>query len=116
MIFFFFFFFQAEDGIRDKLVTGVQTCALPISRHPVYVADEPLPAQSDDHTDGWDARRLCSGECHRREVLYGRRRDGRRDGSRRGDGREDVKSESTATTKPPGGVLPSGGLCFQRSQ
>src|SRR3989441_3533091 len=30
----FFFFFQAEDGIRDKLVTGVQTCALPISRAP----------------------------------------------------------------------------------
>src|SRR2546425_5060858 len=27
---FFFFFFQAEDGIRDKLVTGVQSCALPI--------------------------------------------------------------------------------------
>src|SRR5689334_23777466 len=29
--FFFFFFFQAEDGIRDGTVTGVQTCALPIS-------------------------------------------------------------------------------------
>src|SRR2546422_5631349 len=28
---FFFFFFQAEDGIRDVAVTGVQTCALPIS-------------------------------------------------------------------------------------
>src|SRR6266545_7951804 len=28
--YFCFFFFQAEDGIRDKLVTGVQTCALPI--------------------------------------------------------------------------------------
>src|SRR5438132_3358517 len=27
---FFFFFFQAEDGIRDHCVTGVQTCALPI--------------------------------------------------------------------------------------
>src|SRR5215207_595478 len=27
----YFFFFQAEDGIRDPLVTGVQTCALPIS-------------------------------------------------------------------------------------
>src|SRR5437868_12159105 len=26
-----FFFFQAEDGIRDRNVTGVQTCALPIS-------------------------------------------------------------------------------------
>src|SRR2546428_11328085 len=32
-----FFFFQAEDGIRDLIVTGVQTCALPIWRDP---ADE----------------------------------------------------------------------------
>src|SRR5207248_5527068 len=30
LFFFFFFFFQAEDGIRDRTVTGVQTCALPI--------------------------------------------------------------------------------------
>src|SRR5256885_17051926 len=30
----FFFFFQAEDGIRDYKVTGVQTCALPISTTP----------------------------------------------------------------------------------
>src|SRR5207248_8340197 len=29
-----FFFFQAEDGIRDRTVTGVQTCALPISSAP----------------------------------------------------------------------------------
>src|SRR5256885_5774745 len=29
-----FFFFQAEDGIRDYKVTGVQTCALPISNLP----------------------------------------------------------------------------------
>src|SRR2546429_7355253 len=28
-----FFFFQAEDGIRDVAVTGVQTCALPICDH-----------------------------------------------------------------------------------
>src|SRR2546421_6687946 len=28
------FFFQAEDGIRDLIVTGVQTCALPISELP----------------------------------------------------------------------------------
>src|SRR2546425_5702845 len=32
----FFFFFQAEDGIRDKLVTGVQTCALPICAVSTY--------------------------------------------------------------------------------
>src|SRR5699024_12225182 len=30
--FILYFFFQAEDGIRDRNVTGVQTCALPISR------------------------------------------------------------------------------------
>src|SRR5436190_23525575 len=30
---FLFFFFQAEDGIRDHCVTGVQTCALPIYRN-----------------------------------------------------------------------------------
>src|SRR5256886_17255909 len=31
----YFFFFQAEDGIRDLTVTGVQTCALPISHGPL---------------------------------------------------------------------------------
>src|SRR5699024_11658372 len=34
-----FFFFQAEDGIRDRNVTGVQTCALPISQLDVYMID-----------------------------------------------------------------------------
>src|SRR5438552_9596811 len=36
----FFFFFQAEDGIRDDLVTGVQTCALPISDEEIQFFDE----------------------------------------------------------------------------
>src|SRR5256714_204848 len=39
--FFFFFFFQAEDGIRDKLVTGVQTCALPICFSASAVVEKP---------------------------------------------------------------------------
>src|SRR5437879_13549070 len=34
------FFFQAEDGIRDTSVTGVQTCALPISRPPTCSASD----------------------------------------------------------------------------
>src|SRR6266545_7618058 len=38
-----FFFFQAEDGIRDKLVTGVQTCALPISRPLAQPTATPRP-------------------------------------------------------------------------
>src|SRR2546427_3472467 len=46
---FFYFFFQAEDGIRDLTVTGVQTCALPISgghRH---------PEGPHRHRQGWEA-------------------------------------------------------------
>src|SRR2546422_5754462 len=37
---FVFFFFQAEDGIRDVAVTGVQTCALPIFDFDVSLASE----------------------------------------------------------------------------
>src|SRR2546426_1287321 len=53
MTVFVFFFFQAEDGIRDYKVTGVQTCALPISgkgpfdTHPQGMdgfIEEPLPS------------------------------------------------------------------------
>src|SRR3989441_6130188 len=43
---FFFFFFQAEDGIRDKLVTGVQTCALPISIGVVFQDAKLLPVRT----------------------------------------------------------------------
>src|SRR5204863_538801 len=38
----FFFFFQAEDGIRDLYVTGVQTCALPICPDQLYRFDVPV--------------------------------------------------------------------------
>src|SRR5256886_9105251 len=38
MLYFLVFFFQAEDGIRDLTVTGVQTCALPISVRPRLVS------------------------------------------------------------------------------
>src|SRR5260221_6939979 len=50
----FFFFFQAEDGIRDHCVTGVQTCALPIwlmprqrdgTRASLCAAQNPMPQE-----------------------------------------------------------------------
>src|SRR2546430_5039594 len=47
-----FFFFQAEDGIRDLTVTGVQTCALPISLLP--------PGHLQDHGNG-DRQPWCRG-------------------------------------------------------
>src|SRR5205807_4530432 len=43
------FFFQAEDGIRDYKVTGVQTCALPI-----FMADEKLPARAQDFSEWYN--------------------------------------------------------------
>src|SRR5207237_3815784 len=42
---YFFFFFQAEDGIRDSSVTGVQTCALPIFQAQRELRD--LPGTAD---------------------------------------------------------------------
>src|SRR2546427_8403258 len=48
------FFFQAEDGIRDLTVTGVQTCALPISFHDDTLG--PLPPGKRFHPDR-DSRR-----------------------------------------------------------
>src|SRR3989475_652841 len=53
----FFFFFQAEDGIRDLTVTGVQTCALPICLAGLPVADDQLPLATPDgdhRVDGLD--------------------------------------------------------------
>src|SRR5205823_1255245 len=44
------FFFQAEDGIRDKLVTGVQTCALPISTPPSASVSNPASRPADRYT------------------------------------------------------------------
>src|SRR6266542_5950480 len=41
----FFFFFQAEDGIRDATVTGVQTCALPIWASLAASGDPPVYAE-----------------------------------------------------------------------
>src|SRR6266566_9190253 len=52
LIIVFVFFFQAEDGIRDYKVTGVQTCALPISDAAV-VATVPAPVEGEP-----EARRL----------------------------------------------------------
>src|SRR5699024_11904087 len=43
-VLFSFFFFQAEDGIRDRNVTGVQTCALPIWTR--ALSSRPSPAGS----------------------------------------------------------------------
>src|SRR2546426_7024184 len=52
-MFWVFFFFQAEDGIRDYKVTGVQTCALPIS----WCCD-PIPSPPLRNTMAMDMKQL----------------------------------------------------------
>src|SRR5260370_22285720 len=60
VVYFGFFFFQAEDGIRDSSVTGVQTCALPISVHLRRFA---APGQVARHAlaNGFDVRHFQLG-------------------------------------------------------
>src|SRR5437764_15336561 len=54
------FFFQAEDGIRDTSVTGVQTCALPIS-----TPAAPAPFQTSPRSDLWDGKAALRSEERR---------------------------------------------------
>src|SRR5689334_25385421 len=80
----YYFFFQAEDGIRDGTVTGVQTCALPIlqgqpadqGRVPHARQDELLTEEGqaghDPRPPPWQPRR--QGRClHQRERSEERR-------------------------------------------
>src|SRR2546429_7900809 len=55
----FFFFFQAEDGIRDVAVTGVQTCALPILALAVLGGSRPKGRTSQE----------CHGRTEKRSAV-----------------------------------------------
>src|SRR2546429_3652136 len=56
-----FFFFQAEDGIRDVAVTGVQTCALPISAPEALRRQKDLPARRSSARRNRQAKEAGSG-------------------------------------------------------
>src|SRR6266508_5530174 len=91
---FFFFFFQAEDGIRDGHVTGVQTCALPICR--------PAPPA-----------RSCGRDAARRAALMARGARARaadRRGAQRG-ATPAARDQSTRRPRARAGGRPSRGGC-----
>src|SRR5207248_6874118 len=69
----YLFFFQAEDGIRDRTVTGVQTCALPIyvfAERPELLAGDfaVLLEPTGDHIEAG-----CQGTLHLRAHFDGER-------------------------------------------
>src|SRR5258708_19641249 len=78
------FFFQAEDGIRDDLATGVQTCALPICTEPGEPAGARrngfgrwMPNRLSDSWDTWPSTRspvACPSRAERRLWNWRRRR------------------------------------------
>src|SRR2546422_11363938 len=86
LCFFFLFFFQAEDGIRDVAVTGVQTCALPILLHVQRLGEalgcvrrepDPLRPRQLEHRRGAEAAvqmEIGRASCRERSVDLGGRR------------------------------------------
>src|SRR5437868_15005256 len=69
MLSYFVFFFQAEDGIRDRNVTGVQTCALPISP-----PDRPLGSREPMPRRRTGAKRNTAGRFAGPQADPGERR------------------------------------------
>src|SRR5215204_5387352 len=68
-----FFFFQAEDGIRDHCVTGVQTCALPISRGGVSQVEHHRAgdcAAVDEHHGSGGHRRAPAVPIHWPDPMH----------------------------------------------
>src|SRR5579859_3516487 len=71
---YYFFFFQAEDGIRHLTVTGVQTCALPISgsleKVELLIENRGvIIVKADDHAGRSEERRVGT-ECSSRWAAY----------------------------------------------
>src|SRR5437016_5839211 len=108
VILFFFFFFQAEDGIRDWSVTGVQTCALPIlepcsqarkrKRRPRKQRKQPrLRLVEDMHAVYIRLERP-------RQKLWPVRRPEQRSDERHGGSRQDATNESAPSRN---GIAPS---------
>src|SRR5215213_5053580 len=114
-----FFFFQAEDGIRDWSVTGVQTCALPISRpgdRDRRVGDgalqppgrgrgrgPPAPGREPRRPPRGPPARDAVRRVRRPPPLGGRRR-GPRGGRRRGALAQRASRLHPAAATPPRGV------------
>src|SRR4051794_41846009 len=71
----FFFFFQAEDGIRDGRVTGVQTCALPISvkarRAESIVPSPPSATATSTPSLAGSSTKIGRASCRERVEISG---------------------------------------------
>src|SRR5438445_10293266 len=69
------FFFQAEDGIRDIGVTGVQTCALPICVRLDHRANDALNVEHPIHLELWRGRAVVETNTVANQLAYARQVD-----------------------------------------
>src|SRR2546430_4320086 len=86
LVLLFFFFFQAEDGIRDLTVTGVQTCALPISsrrRRPRGGVTSPPRGSAVTCSRDWPTVSPARARSKRGRAAWRARRSSRRSEERR---------------------------------
>src|SRR6266542_5548503 len=91
-----FIFFQAEDGIRDATVTGVQTCALPICRISAAASVVGLRSGSADQTSHHSVAQVLKGSRPRRRPCQVPRRISRRFSAARS-----LASSGVSTVLPP---------------
>src|SRR5690349_24434368 len=104
-IFLLFFFFQAEDGIRDLYVTGVQTCALPIWRHHGSCAGGTVTRGSGPGSaPGRSEERRVGKECRSRWSAYHEKKK-----------KVQTESETVDTQPKPAWVICSLLLTYSRS-
>src|SRR6266850_6891930 len=95
----FFFFFQAEDGIRDYKVTGVQTCALPICADAAcgeQGGHEPGPPESEHGAaadPAWHVGELRRTAGRRQQAADWRHRDRRLRAEGAGVERRDLRAQ-----------------------
>src|SRR3989442_14817775 len=112
----FFFFFQAEDGIRDADVTGVQTCALPI-----FAASVAAGAGAQQRREGpcaADVKKFCGDvkpgqgaiarcmKAHEAELSPACRESSKARAEKAGRLREECKADAEKFCK---GIAPGGG-------
>src|SRR2546430_4033984 len=109
-----FFFFQAEDGIRDLTVTGVQTCALPISNHRSHETPIPLPwfpqnqrtarvGRSEEHTSELQSQSnlVCRLLLEKKKSPARSRRDGSKSALTRAS---ESRTRGRGLSRSPSGV------------
>src|SRR2546426_10107542 len=105
-----FFFFQAEDGIRDYKVTGVQTCALPILRHEWVLGVGGVRVL---RALGYDPAAWHANEGHAAFMLVERVRELVTRGTPFAEAVRKVRAASTFTTHTP---VPAGHDTFSIEQ